>query len=193
MLFERLLLCAAVATGFCSALRSEPACAPSPYQREAIGFYKTGHLEPAIDRIRQAVEACPGQGFYRFMLGNALYRANRLEEARESYRKAVELDPNRVEWHISLGFTLFELGDSREATQEWIQAMRLEPRSALARAAAAIGLYFQGDQENALIQYREAARLESVYATPEALTVDIRWKPQARNLLVELKSLANRS
>ena len=59
-----------------------------------------------------------------------------------------------------------------------------------ARAALAVALLEQGDISNALIQYNCAVLLDSRYGDPDALAIDIRWKPKSREVLERVKILS---
>src|SRR5712672_505993 len=44
------------------------------YRDLAVSLYKQGQLDAATVQLRELVRFCPEDGFYAFMLGNALYR-----------------------------------------------------------------------------------------------------------------------
>jgi tetratricopeptide (TPR) repeat protein len=149
----------------------------------ATAAYANHDLAQAIAKLRVAIQACPEEPFYRFMLGNALYRAGALADAAASYEAFLEQRSGDIEAHISLGFAAYELGDHSKAVREWTAAVRLEPESPLAHAALAAGLFAAGDEQNAAVQCRLAQTLDPRYSRPEELAVDIRWKPQVREVL----------
>ncbi len=81
---------------------------------------------------------------------------------------------------------LFELRRFDEAVIEWRAAKVLDPKEPFARTALAVGLYAVGRVNDAKVQYAEAVMLDSRYGNPDSLSVDIRWKSDALNVLREL-------
>jgi tetratricopeptide (TPR) repeat protein len=159
----------------------------------ATAAYGRGDLPSAIIQLRQAIQSCPTESFFNFMLANALYRAGELKDSAAAYQAFLVSAPGHVEAHMSLGFALFELGDRRKAIDQWTIAEKIEPESPFARAALAVGFYAVGDMDNALVQYQHAIAVDARYAHPEALSIDIRWKPAVLATLAEVKRALERS
>ena len=157
------------------------------FRDRAVRAYTEGRLAEAASELRVAVRTCPGEARLHFMLGNALYRSGRIADSADSYKAAVALEPSHFEAQMCLGFALFESGDMHAAVQQWTAAMRLDTGSAFARAALAVGLWTMGDEDNAVIQSDVATRLEARYRDPAALAVDVRWKPTARRIWVDVR------
>jgi Flp pilus assembly protein TadD len=154
---------------------------------QATGLYRQHDLAAATAVLNLAVRECPQDPFYRFMLANALYRSGQVRESAAAYQAFLKDRDNHADAHMSLGFALFELGDRKQAVDQWTQAVRLQPDSAVARAALAVGLYSMSDTDGAVVQYRRAVSLDPVYARPENLGIDIRWKPPVREILTRVK------
>jgi tetratricopeptide (TPR) repeat protein len=159
------------------------------HRDRATASYRRQDLISTIKELREAVQLCPTEPSYKFMLGNALYRAEALEESANSYMAFLEMRPDFFEAHMSLGFVLFELGDKRKATEQWRIAEDAEPESPFARAALAVGFHSIGDVDNALIQYQRAVTIDPRYEEPEALAIDIRWKPALLAILGNIKDM----
>ena len=152
----------------------------------ATSSYRQGDFGSATRGLRQAIALCPSEPFYEFMLGNALYRAGELKESARHYEKFLAARPNHLEARMSLGFTWFEIGERKRALDEWRAAATIDPQSGFARAALAVGLYATGDRDNAALNCELAMKLDFRYGKPDALGVDIRWKPAARTTLSEI-------
>ena len=157
--------------------------AAAGYRDRATSLYAQGQLTPAISQLKQAVQACPGQPFYKFMIANAHYRAGDLKTAAVEYEEFLAASPNHLEARMCLGFTRFELGEQVRALDHWAAAVQQDPNSPFARAALAVGLYATGDRDNAEIQYRIAVSFDARYADVDSLAIDIRWKPEVRAIL----------
>ena len=183
----------AIVTLTCCAAGQQPACNASQgtlHQDQATQFYRHGNLASAIAELKEAINACSTEPFYRFMLANALYRSGNLRESARTYAAFLEERPYHFEGHMCLGFTLFELEDKQGAVDQWTAAMSLEPASPFARAALAVGLFANGDQDIAILQYERAVRIDGRYSRPDALAVDIRWKQPVRSILTEIQVLS---
>jgi len=166
-----------------------PCTTARAYRDRATASYRRHDLISTVNELREAVRLCPTEPSYKFMLGNALYRAEALQESAKSYEAFLELRPDFFEAHMSLGFVLFELDYKQKAVDQWRIAEETEPESPFARAALAAGFYAIGDVDNALIQYETAITIDPRYGQPEALAIDIRWKPALRAILGNLKDL----
>jgi tetratricopeptide (TPR) repeat protein len=174
-----------------TAANESPCTTARTYRDHATVSYRKHDLIATISQLRKAAQLCPTEPFPMFMLANALYRAAALEESANAYEAFLHLRPNHFEAHMSLGFALFELGDKKKAIEQWTIAANVEPESPFARAALAVGFYSIGDADNALIQYERAIAIAPRYEQPEALAIDIRWKPAVRAMLSDVKGLTN--
>jgi Flp pilus assembly protein TadD len=159
---------------------------PVEVRQRAAAAYAQGNLQSAIGQLRQAIQSCPTESFFEFMLGNALYRSGEVRESAEHYRKFLAARPENIEAHLSLGFALFETGDRQQALEQWRAAVVIDPKSPFARAALAVGLYANGDPVTAATEYNFAVQLDSRYADTAALGIDIRWKPAVRGIAAEI-------
>lgn len=186
----RILLASAFAFGP-SAVAGD-ACnivAARSHRGRATDSYSRGNLTGAVQELRIAIAVCPSEPLSRFMLANALYRIKRINEAASFYQSVVDRQSGNFEALMSLGFSRFELGDRDAAVEAWLTAMRLETDSPFARAALAVGLLATGDTDNALAQYEHAIGLDQSYGNIDVLAVDVRWKPEVRRHLKELKAV----
>jgi len=160
-------------------------------RHNATTLYSKRDLAGAITELRYAIQLCPSEPFYHFMLGNALYRAGELKGSAAEYEEFLVSRPSHLEGHMSLGFTLFELGEKNRAVEEWTAAVREDPRSPFAHSALAVGLYSTGDPDNAVIQCEVAAALDPRYRNADELAIDIRWKPAVRLILSDVIRLSD--
>ncbi len=170
-----------------AAAAGDSACEKARLVRyQAVQSYTHGDLAAAIAGLQTAMHSCPSEPFYQFMLANALYRAGRLQESAAHYQTFLARRPDHLEARMSLGFTLFELGEWTRAVEQWHAAVRRDPKSPFAHAALAVGLYAGGDAEEAAAESARARELDPRYGDPDALAIDIRWKPAARAVLNEI-------
>jgi tetratricopeptide (TPR) repeat protein len=153
----------------------------------AVESYGEGNLRDATARLRQAVRHHPQEGKLQFLLGNALYRGGHLRQAAIAYERALLIEPHQLETLVSAGFTRYELGDASAAVGLWESAVSLSPSEPLSRAALAVGYSTLARAPEAIDQYEIAVRLDPRYGEPDALAVDIRWKPKALGVLRGLR------
>jgi len=166
-----------------------PECGISQRSR-AAGLYERGDLAGATAQLEAALAICPEDTFLSFMLGNARFRAGAFDAAAAAYREFLRHRPTDFEGRMSLGFTLRRLGDKRGAIEQWNRALAANPGSSFAHAALAVGLAETGDADNAVSQMIEAVRLDPRYADPGKLSLDIRWTPDATQILKAVQALA---
>ncbi|MDJ0698830.1 MAG: hypothetical protein QNJ07_03155 [Woeseiaceae bacterium] len=74
-----------------------------------------GHLDEAIELLRESIVLDPVSRGGHFFLGLALYHADRLDEAAESLRMVKSLSPGAVGLHHSLGLVLLAQEDASGA------------------------------------------------------------------------------
>lgn len=166
---------------------ADNACEKAKLVRDqAVQRYTHGDLPSAIVQLQATIRSCPSEPFYEFMLANALYRAGKLQESAAHYQTFLAARPEHLEGRLSLGFTLFELGEGKRAVEQWRAAVRLDPKSPFAHAALAVGLYAAGDAGESTAESARASDLDPRYGDPDALAIDIRWKPAARAVLNEI-------
>ncbi|MHC5038889.1 MAG: tetratricopeptide repeat protein, partial [Planctomycetota bacterium] len=84
-------------------------------------------LEDAEKAARDAVEAEPGVGAYRAVLGFILLRKGDRAGAQEEFVRALALDPDPFV-HRLYGDVLFASDRKRDAAAHWRKAVALEPR-----------------------------------------------------------------
>ena len=82
----------------------------------------------AIDLLRRAVIANPGDASCWNNLGNMLKEGDRLQEAIVAYREAVRLVPDHVNALYNLAVSLLDAGDAAGSVASFRQALQHEPR-----------------------------------------------------------------
>jgi protein O-GlcNAc transferase len=96
----------------------------------------TGEPAYAVELLRAAIAARPGQAVYHNNLGNALRALGLGAEAERAYRDALECDPDYALAHYNLGALLLDLGHDHSAQASLERALALHP--GLAPAALAL-------------------------------------------------------
>lgn len=77
------------------------------------------HLKEALDMIKRAVDASPGDGYIVDSLGWAYYKLGRIDDAVKTMEKAVKLLPDDPEINGHLGDVYWKAGRKREARFQW--------------------------------------------------------------------------
>jgi Flp pilus assembly protein TadD len=107
-------------------------------------FLDTGRLDPAIDRLRQAVAHNGAVGSYHSNLGNALKARGQLPEAVASYCDALQREPNDALALSNLGAALWQQRRLDVAAACLENAIALRPDLPEAHANLALVLLAQG-------------------------------------------------
>ncbi len=89
--------------------------------------YQTGRHDQAVELIRKAIRANPGNATYHYNLGLSYRALDRIDDARMSYQKAVVLNPRYVDAHNNLGVVLRELGQFDGAVNSYQKVVALNP------------------------------------------------------------------
>ena len=93
--------------------------------------------DAAVEALKKAVEADPGDAFWRLKLGQAIKLAGRSEEAASVFDAAidtlserVEAEPDSAKARIGLAVGLSEIGRTKDAFRVYREAIGLDPKSA---------------------------------------------------------------
>ncbi len=104
------------------ALEAEP--------RLAAIAHALGLADAAVEHMRRASQARPGDAALLGNLGALLNTAGKLEEARSCLERAIVLKPDFVSAHYNLGIVLGRTGDPNAAARAYERAIQLDPRHA---------------------------------------------------------------
>ena len=96
-----------------------------------------GEPERAVELLRAAIAARPGQAVYHNNLGNALRALGEGDAAERAYRDAISRDPDYALAHYNLGALLLDLGSDNFARDAFERALSLHPGLAAAALALA--------------------------------------------------------
>jgi len=118
-------------------------------------YFVSQELDSAIVYLRQATEADPTYGRYRFNLANALEVNGQVEEADYHFRTFLEQNPNDSVGRFNYGVHLEKMGRSAEALFEIKGAVTLDPGMLTARVVQIQILENLGRWEEALVELEE--------------------------------------
>ncbi len=139
-------------------LATNPQHADSMHLLGVIGL-QSGHLEPALALISQAIELRPEGAIYRSNLGQVLERLGRDEEALRAYSNAIELDPDCVEALNNRGLLLQKRDALDDAEADFRAAIRIAPDYAEPYTNLGNLLKDRGDLDHAIDCFRRAIEL----------------------------------
>ena len=125
---------------------------------------QTQRLEEALELLRRAVSATPGNAIAHNNYGNVLRDLHRFREAVDSYDRAIELEPGYAEAFNNRGAALKALGRVDAALDSYARAMALRPDYAQAHYNRGVVLQEAGRVEEALENYARALALQPGYA-----------------------------
>jgi len=113
----------------------------------------------AVQLLRRAQAAHPGDFWLNDALGRQLYWQRDYEGAIRFHAVAVSIRPNSTAAHNNLGLALEKLGRRDEAVACYRRAIELDPRHANAHTNLGIALRHQGRLGEAVACYRRAIEL----------------------------------
>lgn len=112
----------------------------------------------AVDALRRAAEASPGDPAIWAELGRALRLTRDLQGSEAAFRRAVDLDPSAAKAVLGLGLALKAQDRLTEAAEAFRRAIRVDPAYADAFNNLANTLSALGRSTPALMAYRAALR-----------------------------------
>jgi predicted O-linked N-acetylglucosamine transferase (SPINDLY family) len=144
--------------GYRQILEQDPQHADSLHLLGVIAL-QTGHLDPALNLVQQAVDLRPDGALYRSNLGQVLEQLGRLNDAERAYRAAISLDPEFAEAMNNLGRLLQGQDHLSEAESLFRQAIESSPEYAEPHANIGNLLKDRGDLDGAIAAFRRAIEL----------------------------------
>jgi len=127
---------------------------------EAMRFFRSGALDLAADRLRQAIGRAPAIPELHNNLGSALKELGRWEEAIAAYRNALQLEPNLETALSNLSSCLFITGNLSDAESVSRQTIETYPNNVIALSNLAMIAQKNGDLESSINFYRSALQFE---------------------------------
>jgi tetratricopeptide (TPR) repeat protein len=113
----------------------------------------------AVELLRRAVAARPGDAAIHYNLGVAYQVLGRAAEAAACYREALRLQPDHADAHHNLGDILLTQGDHAAAQASLQQAVRLRPDFADAHNKLGAAYREQRKWDEAVAAFRRATEL----------------------------------
>ena len=127
-------------------------------QDEGVALARSGRLEEAIERFREALELEPADSMTRFYVGLAQAKLGRLDAARDAFLEAIRLEPRSERAQLFLGSVLALQGNDPGAAEAFAAALEIHPGLTAARNERAKALQRLGRYAAALDEFEEVLR-----------------------------------
>jgi len=127
-------------------------------QDQGVALARSGRLEQAIERFREALELDPADSMTRFYVGLAYAKLDRLDAARDAFLEAIRLEPRSERAQLFLGSVLALQGDDPGAIEAFAAALEIHPGLTAARNERAKALQRLGRYAVALNEFEEVLR-----------------------------------
>ncbi|HEV2351921.1 MAG TPA: tetratricopeptide repeat protein [Terriglobia bacterium] len=95
--------------------------------QDAVRLRARGHIEAAVQRLREAAKMDPGNSDLHRELGITFLLVKEWKRARVEMLEAIRHDPSDADAHNGLGYALEKLGQLDDALKEYRKATQLEP------------------------------------------------------------------
>lgn len=95
--------------------------------QDAVRLRARGHIEDAVQRLREAARLDPENSDLHRELGITFLLVKEWERARVEMLEAIRHDPSDADAHNGLGYALEKLGRLDDAMKEYRKATQLEP------------------------------------------------------------------
>lgn len=95
--------------------------------QDAVRLRARGHVEDAVQRLREASKLDPGNSDLHRELGITFLLVKEWKRARVEMLEAIRHDPSDADAHNGLGYALEKLGLLDEAVKEYRKATQLDP------------------------------------------------------------------
>ena len=95
--------------------------------QDAVRLRARGHVEDAVQRLREAAKLDPGNSDLHRELGITFLLVKEWKRARVEMLEAIRHDPSDADAHNGLGYALEKLSQLDEAVKEYRKATQLEP------------------------------------------------------------------
>jgi tetratricopeptide (TPR) repeat protein len=116
---------------------------------EATELLVDRQWEPALERLRDAIQADPGNAYAYHYVGTALFELGKLEPAKDAFEAAVKLAPDYRGARVGLAHVLHRLGRAEEAIVEAREVLDRFPDDGEAMHALGLALAARGDKRGA--------------------------------------------
>jgi tetratricopeptide (TPR) repeat protein len=122
------------------------------------GFFQ--QRETALEYLRAALAAAPGDPLVLSATGVTLAELGRRQEALACFDRALAVTPDQAELHFNRGFMLQGLRDDEAAIPAFRKAIELDPKHDRAHYGLALSLISQKRIEEAVAPLKENTRLQ---------------------------------
>ena len=155
---------------------------------QGVVLKNQGHIEEAIEKMRQAVARAPNYPDAILNLGVLLSQTGQHAEAVEFLQRMIEIDADRAEAHLVLGNALAGQHRFDEAMTHYRNALRIRPEYAEAHYSWGSTLAKSGRLEEALAHFRDAVRIKPDHAKAQNnLGITLKNLGRPREALVQFQ------
>ena len=95
--------------------------------QDAVRLRARGHIEDAVQRLREAAKLDPGNSDLHRELGITFLLVKEWKRARVEMLEAIRHDPTDADAHNGLGYALEKLGHLDKSVEEYRRATQLDP------------------------------------------------------------------
>jgi response regulator RpfG family c-di-GMP phosphodiesterase len=91
----------------------------------ALGLYRAGDIDGAVDELRRGIEEDPSSAKHHFVLANLLHKKSLIYEAIDEYEATVELRPDYFPALTRLAYLYYRQGYAAKAIETWRRSLPL--------------------------------------------------------------------
>jgi tetratricopeptide (TPR) repeat protein len=130
----------------------------------AVGLWKEGKFENAIDLLEQAIKIDPTYADAYCNLGINLLELNRFSEAEIALKKAIELNPYNYKYRLNLGRMYAKKNEYEAAIKVLKEAEKLAPQESMVHLYLCVAYNMKGDIANSIKEGEIAVKLNPLDA-----------------------------
>jgi Flp pilus assembly protein TadD len=126
--------------------------------REATTMFDDGQIDRAVETMKRAIAADPGNAESYDRLGYMLLRKDQPDDALLAFNAALKLKPTLRTAKNGVGLGLLKKGDLKGAEEELMTALSLNPYPSMTHYALGLVYEKMNDYEKAITQFKEGIK-----------------------------------